>query len=244
MATWIEKATFVTAFTSLLCTAGIGYMTYQVDAQTKRFEATGSVETEYYGVALYNYCGEPPVQSTGEPGYDLNDGFVRNEIWQEAVKRTSEQCDGVSRRIESYMFDSADRDPSKVIPEDQDTILKSSLVYIEVGSQSTLFSISPTLTVSNVRVVDGAPIWDYVRRSGPSESVPLGPIRRGVPIRVPVAIVNSYAPEMETVLVPRSISWVSPLNHRRVQLPVDYIVNGRHWRTRKVGVTVSGGYYP
>ncbi|GEM_PF-2340431 len=236
---------------SLCAATYLGLQNYRLNAETRSAETLGILDGQYYGVDLHIYCDRYknalPGSSGGQPAngemeavhdvgeqtetdrYDIHAGYVQNAIWNEAESRLKSYC-GKVRWYDSNESDRPDATP----------ITQATLVFLEVENNSGLYNISPTARVDSMPASGEAPIWAYAHRAGKAEDIPLGPIAKGNPVRLPVAIVTKRVPSWGQVAVPREFMWTSPITNETKRLPLGFIVDGRSWRSIREGVTGSG----
>jgi len=246
--TWVDWVTMGSSVAGLIATTTIAVLSYRIEAKAKLFESRGYLDVDYVGVDLLNFCpaedskktvyNDPSVGSSEiEVSFSLDRGFVKNAVWREAATRVSQYCKEIGA------FDDSDGSlyPDRIEQYRKKKVLGYSLVYMIVRSQQSLFSISPVFQSESIKAEPGRDIWDYARLRGKYEEIPLGPVRKGEPVMMPVAIIHAFKLDTPSVVIPRRVKWTSPVTNSETTLPVEFLVKGDYWKSKQQGVTVSGG---
>lgn len=220
-----DSISMIISVLSFISTSFLGYMTFSLQNTSKTFEATGNIETDYLGDKLHAYCGGETTRQEFAPTeddenlYQLDNGFVQNDVWKQAKSILKTLCN-------------EDGDYSKSI--------EYVIIYFELKSTTSIFTISPEVQVESIRRNNISPIWKYNELTGKSEWVSVGPLAKDIVMRIPVAISVNKIPISPYISVPRKIRWKSPVNGQTTEINLSFIVNGRQWRSLSAYRTGSG----
>lgn len=236
---WVPKATLALSALSFLVGSGIAVRSAIIEGKIKsvqasvaEFQAAGTLQYSYEVVDLSNYCAstEKPEDFHGDhiSPANLYDGYVRNEIWEQAEKVIrSNACGTLGPGLE---------------PVPRDPRLDYSLAYLTIASKSDMADPRVTLDVRRIPSAPrNKPIWQLQSLPGPEIEIPLGQLVKDRAVMIPVALIDSDgAPASPVITVPLRARWQSPVTKEDLSVPLTYIVDRQHWRSLRKGVTLSG----
>jgi hypothetical protein len=245
---WIARLTLLISSAALLSNISFGLMAYRLDsrikiiqAQNEEYQARGIVEFRYNVVDIKNFCGSTKDVASFEADHqyteNIYDGFLNNDIWELAERIVTNNCEWAIREMSPQPLTEEEESQKKQALER----LSVSVAYIEISTQTKSFRprVAMEATASKATATTG--IWEQAASVGHDETYDLGEIGESDPVRIPVALLNADGkPITQKILVPKSLTWHSPVTKSASKLPLTYIYSKKNWRSIRVGFQRSG----